>query len=606
MRPTSRFSVANPNLEPERSEKTSVLLEYYFEPAGTAGVHVFHSNLDNSAERTDWMPSADFGYGSDPIYGSYEFRGWQNINETRTIKGIELNYTQQLAFFRNEFLRSTRVFATFSQFTSTPRPNGFVPKAASGGVSFRWRGFNAKMAGTWRRSLDRRQHRQRDKQYLFLPRRSRSAERALHLRRRRRLRDHAPLRDIRLRPQCVQRAHRLVLSELRPALPPDGKIRWPVDSRSERTILSLGGFLRFSDLPRPTAMWPDRRLLDLFGIEHPIIQAPMAGAQGSAMAIAVSEAGGLGSLPCALLKADAIRSEVLLIRQRTERPFNLNFFCHRTAPRDRDRESRWLARLSAYRTELGVEQETIPSERLPFDDAMCELVESIRPRVVSFHFGLPATVLVERVKRAGSRIIASATTVAEARWLEDHGVDAVIAQGAEAGGHRGIFLSEEVASQPGTFALVPQVVDAVRVPVIAAGGIGDARGILAALALGAAAVQIGTAFLLTSEATLSPVHRAALKAARDDQTVLTNVFTGRPARALTNRIVRELGPMNADAPAFPVATNAMLPLRMKAEAAGSGDFTSLWSGQAACFAREMPAGEFTRELAMMAQAKLHG
>jgi len=351
-------------------------------------------------------------------------------------------------------------------------------------------------------------------------------------------------------------------------------------------------------------MWPDRRIIDLFAIELPIIQAPMAGVQVSALTIAVSEAGGLGSLPCALLSHEQARTELQIIRQRTSKPFNVNFFCHKPPADDPAREAKWIERLAPYRRELGVEQATIPMGRGTFDEKLCAIVEEFRPPVVSFHFGLPEKPLLERVKATGARVIASATTVAEARWLEARGVDAIIAQGAEAGGHRGIFLSEDIASQPGTFALVPQVVDAVRVPVIAAGGIGDARGIAAAFMLGAAAVQIGTAYMLTPEATTSAIHRAALKQARDDQTVLTNVFTGRPARGIVNRIIRELGPMNSDAPEFPNATNAALPLRLKAEAAGSGEFTWLWSGQAPRFARAMPAGELTRALAAEAIAKL--
>lgn len=344
-------------------------------------------------------------------------------------------------------------------------------------------------------------------------------------------------------------------------------------------------------------MWPDRRILDLFGIEHPILQAPMAGAQGSAMAIAVSEAGGLGAQPCALLTVEQARGELQIIRQRTDKPFNVNFFCHRPPAADSAREAQWAARLATYRQELGVDKPTVPGGRAPFGEEMCALVEEFRPRVVSFHFGLPEKSLFDRVRKVGAAIIASATTVAEARWLEAHGVDAVIAQGAEAGGHRGMFLSDDITSQPGTFALVPQIADAVGVPVIAAGGIGDARGIVAALALGASAVQIGTAYLLTPESTISPMYRAALKSARDDQTALTNVFTGRPARGLVNRAVRELGPMSDLAPAFPNASNAMLPLRFNAEAAGSGEFSPLWCGQAAAFAREVPIGVLTRQLA---------
>ncbi len=344
-------------------------------------------------------------------------------------------------------------------------------------------------------------------------------------------------------------------------------------------------------------MLHDRRILDLFGIEHPIIQAPMAGAQDSAMAIAVSNAGGLGSLPCALLSHEQIRREVQTIRQQTDKPFNLNFFCHTPPPDDPDAETRWIARLASYRQELGISEPTVKAGRAPFDDAACALIEEFRPSVVSFHFGLPEPALLDRVKRTGTRVISSATTVAEARWLEARSVDAIVAQGIEAGGHRGMFLETSIASQVGTFALVPQIVDAVRVPVIAAGGIGDARGIAAAFALGAAAVQIGTAYLLCPESTISPLYRAALKKAEGHDTVLTNVFTGRPARAIVNRIVREVGPMSADAPTFPTATNATLPLRIGAEAVGSADFTSLWSGQAPQFASERPAAEVTKALA---------
>ncbi len=343
-------------------------------------------------------------------------------------------------------------------------------------------------------------------------------------------------------------------------------------------------------------MWSDRRIIDLFGIEHPIIQAPMAGAQGAEMAIAVSAVGGLGSLPCALLTADQVRSELQRIRQQTDRPFNLNFFCHQPPVSAPDVEARWVHRLQPYRDELGVSDATVKGGRAPFDETACALVEEFRPRVVSFHFGLPEASLLERVRRAGSLVLSSATTVAEARWLDERGVDAIIAQGVEAGGHRGMFLSDDIAGQVGTFALVPQVVDAVRVPVIAAGGIGDARGIAAALMLGASAAQIGTAYLLCPESKISSLYRAALKTADGAETTLTNVFTGRPARGIVNRAIRELGPMSAEAPAFPNATNAMLPLRMRAEAQGSSDFTPLWSGQAPRFAREMPAAELTRAL----------
>lgn len=342
----------------------------------------------------------------------------------------------------------------------------------------------------------------------------------------------------------------------------------------------------------------DRRIQTMFGIDLPIVQAPMAGAQGAAMAVAVSEAGGLGSVPAALLGAEQLRAELGLFRQRTGRPVNVNFFCHRPPVADAAREAAWRRRLAGYYAELGIDPAApIPtSNRAPFDAAFCTVVEELRPEVVSFHFGLPAPDLLDRVKATGAKIVSSATTADEARWLEDHGADAIIAQGYEAGGHRGIFLTEDIANQPGLFALLPQVADAVDVPVIAAGGIADARGIVAAFALGASAVQLGTAYLFTPEATITPMHRAALKAAKDDGTALTNLFTGRPARGLMNRIMREAGPVSVEAPAFPTAGGALMPLKAKAEAAGSADFSSLWSGQAAALGREMGAGELTRAL----------
>jgi nitronate monooxygenase len=262
--------------------------------------------------------------------------------------------------------------------------------------------------------------------------------------------------------------------------------------------------------------WADRRLLDLFGIEHPIVQAPMAGVMDAKLVIEACEAGTLGSLPTAMLEVAEMRAEVATIRGRTQRPINLNFVCQPPPVVDEAREERWRQRLAPYYAELKVDPaQAVPwKERAPFDGARCEIVEELKPKVVSFHFGLPEQALLERVKAAGCVVISSATTVAEARWLEARGVDAVIAQGYEAGGHRGMFLTGDLAEQVGTFALVPQVVDAVKVPVIAAGAIADARGIVAALALGAAGVQIGTAYLFCPEAKVSALHRAALMSAR--------------------------------------------------------------------------------------------
>ncbi|GAB5471598.1 MAG: nitronate monooxygenase family protein [Rhodospirillales bacterium] len=353
-------------------------------------------------------------------------------------------------------------------------------------------------------------------------------------------------------------------------------------------------------------MWPSHRLCDLLGIALPIVQAPMAGAGGTALAIAAAEAGALGSLPCAMLDEAQARKDVQIFRQQSGRPLNLNFFCHKPASADPDSQRAWKDSLQGYYRGLGLDpdQEVSAVNRAPFDAAFCALVEETRPDAVSFHFGLPEAALLARVKAAGSKILASATTVAEARWLEAQGIDAIIAQGNEAGGHRGIFLTDRPDSQPGTFALVPQVVDAVALPVIAAGGIADGRGIAAAFALGADGVQIGTAFLRSKESLISPLHRKALEGAGDDSTAVTNLFSGRPARGVMNRLMREQGPLSETAPAFPTAGGALAPLKKAAEAQGSSDFSSLWAGQAVALARDGEAAAVVERLAADAQACL--
>jgi nitronate monooxygenase len=341
------------------------------------------------------------------------------------------------------------------------------------------------------------------------------------------------------------------------------------------------------------------RLERILGTDIPLIQAPMAGVQLNAMAVAVSNAGALGSLPCALLTLEAMRAELAALKAGTNRPFNVNFFAHVPPVPVPEREAAWREALAPYYREFGIDPASIPAGpgRMPFTAEAAGIVEEFKPAVVSFHFGLPAPELLARVKSWGAKVLCSATTVEEARWLEARGVDAIIAQGLEAGGHRGIFLSDDLTTQLGTFALLPQVVAAVKVPVIAAGGIADAKGVAAAVALGAAGVQVGTAYMLCPEATTSTVHRAALKSERTRHTALTNLFTGRPARGMMNRIMRELGPMCPAAPAFPLATAAMVPLRAKAEAQGSGDFSPLWSGENASGCKEVPAAQLTRELA---------
>jgi nitronate monooxygenase len=338
---------------------------------------------------------------------------------------------------------------------------------------------------------------------------------------------------------------------------------------------------------------------ELLGVELPVIQAPMAGVQGSALAIAVANAGGLGSLPCAMLSADQMRAELSAIRSQTNKPYNVNFFCHPQPTSDPQREARWRAELAPYYREFGIAPDAIVQSagRAPFSEEAAEVLDEFKPAVVSFHFGLPAAGLMARVKAMGSLILSSATTVEEAIWLADHGVDAVIAQGWEAGGHRGMFAAEDLTTQMATFALLPQIVSAVKVPVIAAGSIADAAGVRAAMALGAVAVQVGTSYLLCPECSTSPVHRAALKSDARRHTAVTNIFSGRPARGIVNRIMMEKGPINNAVPAFPLAAAAMGPLRAKAEARGDGGFSPMWCGQNASGCRELPAAEITRMLA---------
>ncbi len=352
--------------------------------------------------------------------------------------------------------------------------------------------------------------------------------------------------------------------------------------------------------------WPDRRLLELLKLEIPIIQAPMAGSDSVALARSVSSTGALGSLACALLSPDQVREAVHALRHGLARPFNLNFFCHPMEAPDSASTERWKSFLRPHYKRLGLDIESVnPTRlRLPFNDEMCAVVEEVRPEVVSFHFGLPKLELVERLKKRGIKILSSATTVREAKWLESCGCDAIIAQGLEAGGHRGMFLETNVATQLGLFALLPQVRDTVSVPVIAAGGIANASGIVAALDLGASGVQLGTAYLFCPEANVSPLYRRALEQAADMGTAVTNLFSGRPARGILNRYLQESGPMSDAVPAFPYAATLVAPLRAASERAGSLDYMQLWSGQAAALAKSMPADQLTRKLAADALRKV--
>jgi nitronate monooxygenase len=341
-------------------------------------------------------------------------------------------------------------------------------------------------------------------------------------------------------------------------------------------------------------------LTELLGIRVPLIQAPMAGVQGSALAIAVIKAGGLGSLPAAMLDETGLRDELIRIRAATTSPYNVNFFCHQPLPTNAQQQARWRQALAPYYQELGLAADAVTrsASRSPFGVAQAEILAEFAPPVVSFHFGLPDERLMARVKEQGSRILASATTVAEARWLEARGVDAIIAQGLEAGGHRGHFLSEDLSLQQGTFSLLPQIVEAVSLPVIAAGGIADAKGIRAAMALGASGVQLGTAFLCCHEATTSPLHRMALRSDGGSHTALTRLFSGRPARGIVNRLMRELGPLSELAPPFPHASSALAPLRAAAEQLDRGDFSPLWAGQNITGCHEMAAADLVQQLSV--------
>ena len=318
--------------------------------------------------------------------------------------------------------------------------------------------------------------------------------------------------------------------------------------------------------------------LQTLGVNLPIIQAPMAGIDTPELAIAVSEAGGLGSLACALSSPDDITSRYAIIRKHTTSPINLNFFCHRQSTDDPILQRKWKGRLQSYYEEFGITDANIkPSTtRAPFDEKFCDVVEDLKPSIVSFHFGLPVPPLLNRVKKAGVVVLSSATTVEEAIWLERNGADAIIAQGAEAGGHRALFLNDDIRNQPMLDDLLPSILKTVQIPVIAAGGITDAKMVNHVLDLGAVAAQIGTAYLFCPEAKVSPLYREALSGT--GETTITNIYSGRPARGIVNRFIKEVGPLSADAPPFPFASTYVNPLRQASEKENSTDFMQMWSG----------------------------
>ncbi|MDH3264196.1 MAG: nitronate monooxygenase family protein [Paracoccaceae bacterium] len=350
-------------------------------------------------------------------------------------------------------------------------------------------------------------------------------------------------------------------------------------------------------------MWPDRRLLDHLGLEHPILQAPMAGTATPALAAAVSGAGGLGGIGLGEAPESEIRSAVAEVRSFTNRPFNLNFFAHPGANADPAATARARARIADFAGPGGPAlPEHLPDATPGFDAARLALLLDLGPRVVSFHFGLPEPGAVAAIKAAGIWVLATATTVAEARAVVAGGADAVVAQGYEAGGHRGAHRLTRAGDGIGTLALVPQVADAVSVPVIAAGGIGDARGIAAALALGAAGVQMGSAFLLCPEAATEPARRAHVAASDGSDTVMTAAGSGYPARARRTEYSDHMAPLDGSLPPFPTLYGLSGPVIAPDQADDRAAF-GLY-GQAAGLAREEPAGDLVARLARETGAHL--
>jgi len=344
-------------------------------------------------------------------------------------------------------------------------------------------------------------------------------------------------------------------------------------------------------------MWKNNRLARLLGTRYPLIQAPMAGSTTPDMAAAASNAGGLGSLGMAMRNPDQLREDCHAMRERTNGAYNLNFFVHEEPGRDPAKDAAMRELLRPMYEALGLDE--VPEATVPFPsfgDAQLDVLLTERPAVVSFHFAMPGDKAIQSLKEYGAVILCSATNVAEARELEAKGVDAVIAQGFEAGGHRGTFKPPFETGQVGTMALVPQVVDAVRVPVIAAGGIADGRGIAAALALGAEGVQIGTAFLRCPESATHQVYREALANSGDDATRITSAFSGRPARGIENRFIRDTAEKEDQFPDFPIPNALTGALRAASAKSGTPEYMSLWSGQAGAMAREMPTGDLMETL----------
>lgn len=343
-----------------------------------------------------------------------------------------------------------------------------------------------------------------------------------------------------------------------------------------------------------------RALLDALPI--PIIQAPMVGASSPEMAIAVSEVGGLGSLAGGAMAPDAVVASVESFRSQSSAPFGVNLLMAPAVAPDAASVDRALQRLAPWYAELGEPAPDHPNSFAPDFAAQLEALVAARPPIASFTFGILSVEDVERLHAGGTYVIGTATNVAEARAWAAVGADGVCAQGFEAGGHRGHFLAELDASLVGTMALTALILDAVDLPVIAAGGIMDGRGVAAALALGASAAQMGTAFLLSDQTAASGPWRRSVAEAGDEATRLTRAFTGRYARGIENRFMREMRGEEAEVPAYPVQNRLTQPLRAAAAKAGQADMISLWAGQGVALTREGDAGDLVRTWWAQAQA----
>ncbi|AJC23511.1 NAD(P)H-dependent flavin oxidoreductase [Pandoraea pulmonicola] len=354
-------------------------------------------------------------------------------------------------------------------------------------------------------------------------------------------------------------------------------------------------------MPSPLATQSrSRALIERFGLLTPIIQAPMAGTSTPALAAAVSNAGGLGSIGVAAMGPEAARQAIHDTRALTRKPFNVNVFCHAPAKLDASRDAAWLAYLAPEFARFGATPPSTLSEiykSFVVDDVMFAMLLEERPAVVSFHFGLPSQEKIDALHAAGITLFATATNLAEARAVEAAGVDAIVAQGYEAGGHRGRFedLGDGVPTddeQLGTLALVRLIVAHTSVPVIAAGGIMDGAGIAAALALGAQAAQLGTAFVACPESSADAAYRERLTSAQPPRTALVRAISGRPARGFVNRLYAlEQATDRPALPAYPVTYDAGKAIHAAAKAQGNSDYAAQWAGQAAPLARAMPAAE---------------